>query len=199
MPIKYDVYPCTGLSKESQKYYVKEFKNRTIDLSKMQVNATEISTVSPTDVVAVISALSEQMASHLLEGYNVHLNSIGYFSVVPDGTIVKTKSGKLVLKNAKIGKIAFRPDKEFLEKMLSPKFERVDAVYNHSNNVSNQEIQKTIDDILKDKLYVSIKNFAEKLNLNIKTAAIKLENEVKAGRLIDKGESRQHEYVRATK
>ena len=196
MAIHYDIYPCTGIAKKEEKYYVKFSNDGVIDLKKMQNDAAEISTVSEPDFGAVIPALCEQMANCMLDGHSVHVNGLGYFSVAPTGDVEKNKSGNLVMKNGHIREIKFRPDKEFLARFFAPQFKQVSLPGSHSAKVTEEKIQQAITELLDKYKYVSVESFATTLNLNWKLATKLLKKEVEEGTLVDCGPKSMYQFVR---
>ena len=64
------------------KYYARESEAGRIDLPELSDNiARHSTTVSKTDIQAVLTILGEELASLLAKGHSVHLGELGYFHV----------------------------------------------------------------------------------------------------------------------
>ena len=64
------------------KYYARESEAARINLPELADNITRHSTtVSKTDIQAVLTILGEELASLLVKGHSVHLGELGYFHV----------------------------------------------------------------------------------------------------------------------
>ena len=64
------------------KYYARESEAARINLPELADNITRHSTtVTKTDVQAVLTILGDELASLLVKGHSVHLGELGYFHV----------------------------------------------------------------------------------------------------------------------
>jgi predicted histone-like DNA-binding protein len=66
---------------DPKKYYASLVTRGDVSLRKLAKEITEISTVSPPDVMAVIEALLQIIPRHLIQGEIVRLGDFGSFSV----------------------------------------------------------------------------------------------------------------------
>ena len=67
----------------------------------------DATTMEVPDVVGVVSALSREISTRLLDGYKVHIKGLGYFCLSLSGTIVTNRSGEKVLRGGKIKTVKF--------------------------------------------------------------------------------------------
>ena len=82
-----------------------------------------LTTVSDTDVLAVLNDLTKVSNRHLSEGRIVQLEDFGSFqiSISSEGAETEAKFSESLIKNAKI---AFRPGLDLKEALVTLKFEK---------------------------------------------------------------------------
>ncbi|MBF1023999.1 MAG: HU family DNA-binding protein [Candidatus Nanogingivalaceae bacterium] len=84
MTLKYKSVKLKNPAKptEPAKYYARESESGRIDLPELADNiARHSTTVSKTDIQAVLTILGEELAALLAKGHSVHLGELGYFHV----------------------------------------------------------------------------------------------------------------------
>ena len=78
--------------------------------------------VSEASVKAVLSAMSEVLATCLANGNTVQVDGLGTFSIAMKGEIKADENGVLQLKNAGISTLNFQPDKDIMASFDDVKF-----------------------------------------------------------------------------
>ena len=84
MTLKYKSVKLKNPAKptEPAKYYARESESGRIDLPELADNiARHSTTVSKTDIQAVLTILGEELAALLAKGHSVHLGELGYLHV----------------------------------------------------------------------------------------------------------------------
>lgn len=84
MTLKYKSVKLKNPAKptEPAKYYARESESGRINLPELADNiARHSTTVSKTDIQAVLTILGEELAALLAKGHSVHLGELGYFHV----------------------------------------------------------------------------------------------------------------------
>lgn len=82
MAIKYKVVKLGNPSKkeEPKKFYAMVAESGRVDLPEIAENISRYSTtVSKTDIIAVLTVLTEEIQNLLTKGHSVHLGELGYF------------------------------------------------------------------------------------------------------------------------
>ena len=113
MAILFDFYhsPSTEeIGEEKQKrFHARVVSTQTIDLDDIATRISERSTLSPSDIKAVVSELSKEIQNGLLNGKQVNIPEIGNFSLSlqapKDADPKKTHA-----QNIEIKRIEFRAD-----------------------------------------------------------------------------------------
>lgn len=125
MSIMYKAVPKTqpGVVGGGQiKYYAGIVRERPVVIRKFAAEISNMSTLTTTDVFAVLESFLDRLHVHLEEGRIVQLGDLGSFS--PNlGSIGEDIPGDVSIRTIKNLRVNFRPSKE-LKKRLSVDFEK---------------------------------------------------------------------------
>ena len=111
MTLKYKSVKLKNPAKptEPAKYYARESESGRIDLPELADNiARHSTTVSKTDIQAVLTILGEELAALLAKGHSVHLGELGYFHVTlkSNGALEEKDVNASLIEEAKVRFIA---------------------------------------------------------------------------------------------
>ena len=105
-------------------------------------------TVSPADVAAVITALNDELYENLSNGYAVHLEGIGYFSLslkcAPDINPKYIKDDDVQVRSIK-----FTPDKDLIDRFQSVCLERKVDEAHHSTKLDEEGVKQKLAEYFK--------------------------------------------------
>lgn len=126
MPIKFNIIQKTNPSKpeEPKKYYATAKADGEVTFRSLSKEISNSSTtVSDTDVLAVLNDLTKVLAKHLSDGKIVRFGDFGSFqvSLSSEGA---TEESKVTAASIKSSKITFRPGIDLKEMLATAKFER---------------------------------------------------------------------------
>ena len=115
MAIDYKLMRATGGLPKNAELKVITVERQTAGLRRMSKSIEQATSLTTGDILATIIALKSEIIAELKMGNRVHLPGIGYFSLALKGDIYRdSRTNRPRLRNAKIRKIKFRPDAEFL-------------------------------------------------------------------------------------
>lgn len=87
MAVFYKLIKTHGALPKNAEYRVVAVENETVGVKHLAQRIQESTSLTPSDVVAAVSALKDEMAAELKMGNNVHLPGLGYFSLAVKGDI----------------------------------------------------------------------------------------------------------------
>jgi len=121
MAVKYKVTPVRSpLNAGGQtRYIARPCERKNLDINKLSEYISDRTTVSRTDVVAVVYAFADAIPELLLDNNNIHIPPLGVFSVSFKSEIHETP-GDVTRKSIQKLKIQFRPGKELKQKLKQP-------------------------------------------------------------------------------
>ncbi len=110
------------LDKEApRKYYVSTQSAGEVDLEKMSELISEKCTLTETDVLAVLTALTREMSTNLLEGKIVRFGTFGSFQlgVNSNGVDTEEEATRSLVKGVRV---KFRPGRRITDSLLQLKY-----------------------------------------------------------------------------
>ena len=151
-------------------------------------------TVSPADVAAVITALNDELYENLSNGYAVHLEGIGYFSLslkcAPD---INTKYIKD--DDVQVRSIKFTPDKDLIDRFQSVYLERKVDEAHHSTKLDEEEVKQKLAEYFKTHSFLQRRDFERLTGFNASKSTRVIRELVKDGVLKNAGTKYQPVYV----
>lgn len=173
MAISYDIYTIPDpQDADKQLSHVRMVSNGFTEAKDLEKLICKRCTVTSTDIVAVLDALSHAMQDEFLQGRRVHLQGIGYFhptiQAVPETNpeeIQKVRAPQLKVKS-----IAFRPEKEWMESINEEASFRPPRHANHSEAQTEISIMGLLTDYFASHEELDRKKFEELCNQTRSTA-----------------------------
>ena len=151
-------------------------------------------TVSPADVAAVITALNDELYENLSNGYAVHLEGIGYFSLslkcAPDINPKYIKDDDVQVRSIK-----FTPDKDLIDRFQSVYLERKVDEAHHSAKLDEEEVKQKLAEYFKTHSFLQRRDFERLTGFNSSKSTRVIRELVKDGVLKNAGTKYQPVYV----
>lgn len=196
MPIKFDLYK--NPEKEgivAPKLHAKVITKDVMTTKNLRDKINSKCTVSPADVAAVLTALNSEMFEALSDGYSLHLEGIGHFSLslkcAPDVNPKHVSASDISVKG-----IRFSPDKELLEKFKTVEFERLKDASRHSENMEMSEIMEKMDAYFAENQFMRRQDFERLTGFNKSKALRTLKQLVEDGILKNAGTKQMPMYIK---
>lgn len=196
MPVKFDLY--NNPEKEGvavPKLHAKVITRDVVTTRNLRDTINSKCTVAPADVAAVLTALSSEMFEALSDGYSLHLEGIGHFSLslkcAPDVNPKHVSASDISVKG-----IRFLPDKELLEKFKTVEFERLKDASRHSENMEMSEIMEKMDAYFAENQFMRRQDFERLTGFNKSKALRTLKQLVEDGILKNAGTKQMPMYIK---
>lgn len=196
MPIKFDLYKNPEKEGvEVPKLHAKVIIKDVITTKDLRDTINKKCTVAPADVAAVLTALSSEMFEALSNGYSVHLEGLGHFSLslrcAPDVNPKHVSTSDISVKG-----IRFLPDKELSEKFKTVEFERLKDASRHSEKMELSEIMEKMDRYFTDNQFMRRQDFEKMTGFNKSKALRTLKALVNDGVLKNVGTKQMPMYIK---
>lgn len=171
--------------------------NGSTTTDELRRRIQERTSLTETDVSAVLDALSHVMGEDLAEGRQVHLNGIGYFrpaltSTEPVTAATKRKTTKIKLKGIK-----FRADQALKNEIGSIKAKPL-GLNEHSQKLSDEEIDKRLTNYFATHQFLTRSDFQSLCGMMRSTAQLQIRRLRDEGKLENAGKLNQPIYVPAS-
>ena len=140
MAIKCIVKKSSGLLKEKGFLYPEAVYYSRIDQAKFLDGIEKNFNIGRAQVLAVLSAVADQMEEFVTNGHSVQVPSIGTFSITMNGGAEKRENGKMKLKNAKFDKLRLIPDPDLEKKLQQTKFELLSPEVRETSDLSQEKL-----------------------------------------------------------
>ena len=143
MEIEYDLYENpVNEGTGSQKLHAKVVTKDVITTKNLRENITRKCTATPADVAAVLTAISDELYDALSDGYSVHIDGLGYFSL---SLSCNSEEGSVNMDNAdvRVRRIKFVPEKVLMDKFETANLVRVKDSSRHSEKITDEEVMKS--------------------------------------------------------
>jgi predicted histone-like DNA-binding protein len=177
------------------KYRVVPVEYETVGLKRISKHIQRATSLTPADVIGVLTALKEEVAEELKMGNHVHLPGIGYFSLAIQGELYEDpRSHHYRLRDANVRKVKFRPDMEFLEALRDIEFENITYTHGTSLVPTGDALDEAIEQLLSRAPFFTVANLQEHLHLS-QSHAYRLVARLEAdGKIRNMGTSRRKLY-----
>ena len=196
MPIKFDLY--TNPEKEgvtTSRLHAKVITNGVVTTRNLSESINQKCTLTAADVRAVLAALNTELYNALSNGYIVHLEGIGRFSLslkcTPDVNPEYVSAGDIKVKG-----IRFTPDKELSEMFRTVQFEHETDDSRHSGNMELAEIMAKIDRYFSDNQFMRRVDFERLTGFNKSKSLRTLRGLVADGMLKNVGTKEMPMYIK---
>lgn len=160
--------------------------NGKVTTDQLRKRIQKYCTLTETDVVAVLDALSHIMGEELAEGKQVHLDGIGFFrpnlvSTEPVTWETKRKTAKVRLKG-----VVFRPDQVLMDEVGKVEVKRTRFPF-HSEKLTEGEIDALLAEFFATHDFMQRRDFQHLCSLSQTTANRHLRRLCGAGKLKNVG------------
>ena len=196
MPIKFDLY--TNPEKEgvtTSRLHAKVITNGVVTIRNLSESINQKCTLTAADVRAVLAALNTELYNALSNGYIVHLEGIGRFSLslkcAPDVNPEYVNASDISVKG-----IRFTPDKELSEMFETVQFEHETDDSRHSGNMELTEIIAKMDRYFAENQFMRRRDFEKLTGFNKSKAWRTLKVFVEDGTLKNVGTKEMPMYVK---
>lgn len=196
MAIQFDWYenpPKTGQQGEEKTLHPRLRLNGKVSTAQLRARIQKHCTLTETDVIAVLDALSHAMGEELAEGKQVHLDGIGFFrpnlvSTEPVTWETERKRTKVKLKG-----IVYRPDRLLMSEVGNVKVQPTKFSF-HSEKLTNEEIDALLAKYFATHDFVQRKSFQTLCGMAQTTANRHLRRLCEEGKLKNVGVPKQPVY-----
>lgn len=166
MAIKFDLFENPvkeGIS--SPKLHAKVITKDVVTTREIREAIHKKCTASPADVAAVITALNDELYEKLSDGYTVHLDGIGYFSLslkcAPDINPRYIKDDDVQVRSIK-----FTPDKDLINRFRNVCLEREVDDAHPSAKLDEEEMKQKLVEYFKTHAFLQRRDFEQLTGFN---------------------------------
>lgn len=194
MSIKFEFYETPDPSGEKTgKYHARAVTRVTVDTEQLISEIHESTTLSPADIKAALTALSDKLILHLGRSERVHMEGIGFFQptltykrdIEPD----KTRSQSVWFKSVK-----YRADIKVKEGLKYVHTKR-SKVKRHSANLSTEDIDNRLTVFFREYNMLARRQLEELCNMTRITANRHMKRLIDEGKIKNIGLPKQPIYV----
>ena len=134
MAVQYDFYkdPSPKDSKKRVRYHARVVPYGTVDTNKLAQRIHSRCTVTPADVKAVLSSLSDVVIEELKDGNRIHIEGLGYLQITLECPPIQSTK-EIRAESIRFKSVAFRSEAELRKRLRVARFER--APKNHSSGL----------------------------------------------------------------
>ena len=194
--IAYQLYERNDLTGKSTKKNptmgVSIVSSRVVTTKEMADDINHASSVTQSDVAAVLQAVGQRIAEALLDGNRIEIDHVGTFSLtLTCGN--KRKEDYITSKDISVSRISFSPCAELWNQMRHATI--VSGGPTGNKKLSDDIIDKRLDEYFTTNDSLSRSTFERICECSRHTALTKLKELVKAGKLIAIGPKNQRQYI----
>ena len=194
--IAYQLYERNDLTGKSTKKNptmgVSIVSSRVVTTKEMADDINHASSVTQSDVAAVLQAVGQRIAEALLDGNRIEIDHVGTFSLtLTCGN--KRKEDYITSKDISVSRISFSPCAELWKQMRRAQI--VSGGPTGNKQLTDATIEKRLEEYFTTNDSLSRSTFERICECSRHTALTKLKELVKAGRLIAIGPKNQRQYI----
>ena len=171
--------------------------NGSTTTDELRRRIQERSSLTETDVSAVLDALSHVMGEDLAEGRQVHLDGIGYFHPVLTSTEPVTAATKRKTTKIKLKGIKFRADQVLKNEIGAIKVKPL-GLNEHSQKLSDKEIDRRLTGYSSTHQFLTRSDFQSLCGMMRSTAQLHIRLLRSEGKLENAGKLNQPIYIPCT-
>lgn len=166
--------------------------SRVVTTQEMADDINHASSVTQSDVAAVLQAVGQRIADALLDGNRIEIDHVGTFSLtLTCGN--KRKEDHITSKDISVSRIAFTPCAELWHAMRGATI--VSGGPTGNKHLTDAVIEKRLAEYFATNTSLSRSTFERICECSRHTALTKLKELVKAGKLIAIGPKNQRQYL----
>ena len=199
MAIIYDWFENPKRSAEEETtLHVRPCFNGTVSTKAVVRKIQQRSSLTPGDVVAVLTELSQIVGEELQEGRQVHIDGLGYFAptLTVEGRITPDMPLRDRNRKVRFKGVSFRTDKQ-LNQHISPIQLEMTRWETHSQTSTADEREQQLTEYFRENDFLTRRNLQYLLNLKRSTAVRLLQQWRTQGKLLNQGTGKQPIYVPA--
>lgn len=194
--IAYQLYERNDLTGKSTKKNptmgVSVVSSRVVTTKEMADDINHASSVTQSDVAAVLQAVGQRIAEALLDGNRIEIDHVGTFSLtLTCGN--KRKEDYITSKDISVSRISFTPCTELWHAMRGATI--VSGGPTGNKHLTDATIEKRLEEYFATHNSLSRSTFERICECSRHTALTKLKELVKAGKLIAIGPKNQRQYI----
>ena len=179
------------------KVYATLVRYSTITTDELMRYMLQNSHVGAGEARRVVEGLLEQFRTFLPNGHSIKIDGLGTFSLRMRSEVEKDKNGKYVLKNPRIDKVNFVPDKRLLHELSKITFCPPMADLTNVRHFSEAEAEELALRMLGNASYFFVEDYAIVAGVSKATAYRRLKQLVQRGVIAESGSRRRKFYVKA--
>lgn len=195
MTAHYDFYknPSPKDSKRRTRYHARIVPYGTTDTKELAQQIHSRCTVTPADVKAVLSSLSDVIIEELRDGNRVHIEGLGFLQITLQ--CPPTQSPKEIrAESIHFKSVAFRPEAELKKRLQTTTFERVPNK-KHSSEITNDRIDQLLSSYFSTHTHMTRSDFQNLCGYTRSTANRRLKELRETGKLKNIGAKRASLYA----
>jgi predicted histone-like DNA-binding protein len=183
MSLHYDFYetPVPKGSDRKKSLHARVVPSGTVTTDQLVRAIQRESSLSISDVKGALISLVENMKFEMADGWNIHLEGLGYFSLTLSSPPVRTPN-EIRAESVKIKSVAFRPEKKLRDHFAGIQPEKAVDKY-HSAKRSEEDIDTLLNKYFEENPYMKAKDFGLICGLRPSTATRKLKQLLTEGKL----------------
>lgn len=128
--------------KAEDRFYPAPAYISVIDINQLAAEISEITALTPTEVVAVIRSLLQTVPKYMMLGYKVRLDTFGILKLglrIAQGCGGHALASEVSASDIESLRVMFTPDVMLKEKLKHPEFVKLDAKYLDDGETGNKK------------------------------------------------------------
>ncbi|MEG1580174.1 MAG: hypothetical protein RR386_02795 [Bacteroidaceae bacterium] len=185
MAIDYDFYESPNPMGDGEtKYHVRPVGSRTLQTKNFVTQIQKECSLTVSDVLGCLSALSSVLSRSLLEGNRVKLDGIGSFGISLNGNVKRDAKGQLRLKDGKVSGVTFRPENSLINNLKTyGKLTNSNHLGKRSTEQTYEEVKKKLEAYFETNTILSYRGFCSLIEAT-KSTALRFLKRLKADGLL---------------
>ena len=192
--INYDIYEATGVKSNK---YARVMERGSVTTRDIAQNIADGSTFKPSEVLPIIECLGAEIVKALKNGYNVHIDGMGYYNLQIKGEIVTNARGTEMLRGAEVTDIRFRPEQRYLNLFQKVEIQRERHARNSVSSLTEEEILHAARQLTEQQGMFTAIQLESALKLHTNVVYSLLKRLVEEHKIEKKSFSRQQNFYRA--
>jgi predicted histone-like DNA-binding protein len=194
MPIYFDFYPTPNpKSEEETVFHPRVITTDTAESQEIEQYIQNATSLTISDVRGALAALSQYIATQLLQSRRVHLQGIGYFQVVLDAPPT-TNPKSMRTQRVHVKGVRYRADSELNQQLEEATLERNKTLAIHSSVVSDEEMDARLTAFFATHPFMTTRHFRSLFPFSPTTSYRRLHRLIEEGKLQNINTPRQPLY-----
>lgn len=198
MAVKFDLHEKPRTNPDDPVSYIPRLvSSGTVTLKQLCHEINAGNSITPSDVKAVLSALSAYMAQHLRDGQTIDIDDLGTFRLsLKSLKPIDYFDDNTAARQLALSRIIFTPKKEFFHRCTPLSYHRVDKPRRKSPVLTDDQILERMAVYMsqvKEQLFTT-RDFMHATGIGHTTACKRLKSLVASGRIKRMGHDLHHPY-----